>query len=468
MGLKTELAPKGLEFRSSNFIMSDKYCTILSVISYPRLIAEGYLSSLTSMAGIKLIIRHMPVPFSTMQKMINKQVADLRQRYTEEHDKTLKERIRQDVESLEYFVSQLAASQSRIFDFQMHILVMANSEDDLNNKKIIIKNYLEAMDMRAIPLRFEQEKVLKSMLPIFPKTKEIADLESRIGTPMPSTTMAAMYPFIFDSIKDEGLSTLLGVDFSGGVILFNQFLYQVRKENNRNNANLIILGTSGSGKSTSAKLILRSHIRNDYQIVAIDPEGELEEMTRLYDGNFVDLGKGGEFGMINPLEIVIDADEEEIKQGLGYTVLTKSLQFLKAFMRYYDPSITEDLLTLFSEIVQDTYKRFGIDFNTDFSRLTSEDYPTFTDVYATIKGRLSQFMEKTNEQDILERLEIKIRPLTKELKYYFDGPTTITGNTVFSFLFKHKLHAYFNTLKNNAFLIFTSEFINSFILNTIK
>lgn len=431
MGLKTELAPKGLEFRSSNFIMSDKYCTILSVISYPRLIAEGYLSSLTSMAGIKLIIRHMPVPFSTMQKMINKQVADLRQRYTEEHDKTLKERIRQDVESLEYFVSQLAASQSRIFDFQMHILVMANSEDELNNKKIIIKNYLEAMDMRAIPLRFEQEKVLKSMLPIFPKTKEIADLESRIGTPMPSTTMAAMYPFIFDSIKDEGLSTLLGVDFSGGVILFNQFLYQVRKENNRNNANLIILGTSGSGKSTSAKLILRSHIRNDYQIVAIDPEGELEEMTKLYDGNFVDLGKGGEFGMINPLEIVIDADEDEIKNGLGYTVLTKSLQFLKAFMRYYDPSITEDLLTLFSEIVQDTYKRFGIDFNTDFSRLTSEDYPTFTDVYATIKGRLSQFMEKTNEQDILERLEIKIRPLTKELKYYFDGPTTITGNTHF-------------------------------------
>lgn len=431
MSLKSELAPKGLEFKYNNFIMSDKYCTILTVISYPRLIGEGYLSSLTSMAGIKLVIRHMPVPFSTMQKMINKQVADLRQKYTEEHDKTQKERIRQDIESLEFFVSQLASSQSRIFDFQMHILVMGDNEEDLNNKKITVQNYLEAMDMRAIPLRFEQEKVLKSMLPIFPKTKDIADLESRIGTPMPSTTMAAMYPFVFDSIKDEGLSTLLGVDFSGGVILFNQFLYQVRKENNRNNANLIILGTSGSGKSTSAKLMLRSHIRNDYQIVAIDPEGELEEMARQYDGNFIDLGKGGEFGMINPLEIVIDADEEEISQGLGYTVLTKSLQFLKAFMRYYDPSISEDLLTLFSEIVQDTYKRFGIDFNTDFSKLTSTDYPTFTDVYATIKGRLSQFMEKTNEQDILERLEIKIRPLTKELKYYFDGPTTISGNTHF-------------------------------------
>ena len=92
MSIKSELAPKGIEFKSSNFIMSDKYCTILSVVSYPKLIGEGYLSSLTSMPGIKLVIRHMPVPFSSLQKMINKQVADLRQRYTEEHDKTNKER----------------------------------------------------------------------------------------------------------------------------------------------------------------------------------------------------------------------------------------------------------------------------------------------------------------------------------------------------------------------------------------
>ena len=364
MSLKSELAPKGFQLRTSDFIMSDKYCTILTTISYPRLIGVGYLSSLTSMPGIKICIRHTPIPFSSLQKMINKQVADLRQKYTEEKDNTNKEKIRQDVESLELFVSQLAASQTKIFDFQMHVLISADSEEELASKKLSVKNYMEAMDMRAIPLRFEQEKVLKSMLPIFPKTKEVADLESRIGTPIPSTTIAAMYPFVFDSIKDEGLSTLLGVDFSGGVILFNQFLFQIRKENNRNNANLIILGTSGSGKSTSAKLILRGHIRNDYQIVAIDPEGELEEMAKSYDGNYVDLGKGGEFGMINPLEIVIDADEEEIKQGLGYTVLTKSLQFLKAFMKYYDPSISEDLLTVFSEVVQDTYKRFGIDFNT--------------------------------------------------------------------------------------------------------
>ena len=425
--IRSQLAPKGLEFHPSDFFISDKYATILTVVSYPKYIVPGYLSSLTNMPGIKVVVKHIPVPFQTMSKMLNRQVADLKEKYQHERDQTMRERYRQDAESLEYFTSMLAGSQARIFDFQMHIMITADTKEDLELKKVNVKNYLDAMELKAISLRFEQEKVLKSILPIFPSQ----DIEQRIGTPIPSVTIAAMYPFIFDSIKDPGLSTLLGVDFSGGVILFNQFLYKIRKENNRNNANMIILGTSGSGKSTAAKVMLRTHIRNGCQIVAIDPEDELREITQTYGGDTVDIGKGGEFGLINPLEIVIDADEEEIKQGLGYTVLTRTLQFLKAFLKYYDPTITEDVLTMFSEIVQDTYKRFGIDFNTDFSRFTSNDYPTFTDVYATIKGRLMSMTEQTQERDIMERLELKIRPITKELRFYFDGHTTLSRDSDF-------------------------------------
>ncbi|MDO5002953.1 MAG: DUF87 domain-containing protein [bacterium] len=427
ISIRGELAPKGLSFNASDFFISDKYATILTVVSFPRYVQPGYLSTLTSMSGIKIVIKHIPVPFSTMSKMLNKQVADLKEKYQREHDQVMRERIRQDAESLEYYTSMLAASQARIFDFQMHIMITADTKENLELKKVNVKNYLDAMELRAISLRFEQEKVLKSILPIFPSQ----DIEERIGTPIPSITLSAMYPFIFDSIKDPGLSTLLGVDFSGGVILFNQFLYKIKKENNRNNANMIILGTSGSGKSTAAKLMLRTHIRNGCQIVAIDPENEYSEITRAFGGDQVDIGKGGEFGLINPLEVVIDADEEEIRQGLGYTILTRTLQFLKAFMKYYDPSIQEDVLTMFSEVVQDTYKRFGIDFNTDFSGFTSKDYPTFSDVYATIKGRLMSMTEQTQERDIMERLELKIRPIVKELKFYFDGHTTINADSDF-------------------------------------
>lgn len=447
LNIKSELAPKGLQFYPSDLFISDKYATVLTVVSYPKFITPGFLSSLTSMPGIKISIKHIPVPFTVISKMLNKQIADLKQRYQDEKDRTMQERIRMDYESLESFVTMIAGSQSKIFDFQMHIMIIADSKEEMEIKKTNVKSYIEAMEMKAVALRFEQEKALKSMVPIFSKQ----DIEDRIGTPIPSPSIAAMYPFIFDSVKDPGHSALLGVDFSGGVILFNQFLYKIKKENNRNNANLILLGTSGSGKSTAAKLLLRNHIRNGCQIVAIDPENELQEMTEQFGGDTIDLGKGGEFGMINPLQIILDADEEEVAQGLGYTILTRTLQFLKAFMKYYDPSIEEDVLTLFSEVVQDTYKRFGIDFNKDFSTLGPEDYPTFSDVYETIKAILLSMTDHTHERDIMERLELKVRPLTKDLKYYFDGHTTIRPKSDYiTFNIKELMNAETN-IKNALF-----------------
>ena len=166
MDIKSQIAPKGLEFKPGHFIISDKYATILTVVSYPKIIAPGYLSNLTSLSGVKVVIKHIPLPFSTITKMINKEIADLKVKYQEEHDKTIQERIRLDYESLEQFITMLASTQSKIYDFQMHIMITANSEDELIAKKLQVKNYLEAMEMRAIPLRFEQKKVLHSIIPI--------------------------------------------------------------------------------------------------------------------------------------------------------------------------------------------------------------------------------------------------------------------------------------------------------------
>ena len=427
MSFKSEVAPKGLQFDTDMFRVGDKYITILTAISYPRFIGDGFLSDITTYAGVKVVIKHIPVPFSILRNMLNKEIADLKSRYQNERDNTILERIRQDMDSLESFIQQFTATQSRTFDFQMHMVVVADSKEELENKRLNLKTFLDSMDVRAVSLKFEQERVLKSILPIFDKQV----IEDRIGNVMPSPTMAAMYPFVFDSIKDDGLSTLLGVEFSGGVILFNQFLYQIKKENNRNNANMIILGASGSGKSTAAKLILRSHIRNGYQLVCVDPEGELTEMTANNGGVVVDLGKGGDYGMINPLEIIMDTDEDQTVNQNGYTVLTKSLQTLKAFMKYYAPNIEEDVLTLFGEIVLETYARFGIAYNTDFSNYTSADFPIMQDVYVTVTSKLSTFTEKTHESDVLERLELKLRPLVKELQYYFNGHTTIDSSSEF-------------------------------------
>ncbi len=425
--LKSEIAPRGMEFKPTEFVIGGKYSTILTVVSFPSSCYVGMLADLTSMPGVKMVIKHIPIPFNVLQKMINKEIADLKNRYQNERDRTLQERIRLDYESLEQFVNMLAATQARIFDFQMHLMLTADSKEELDLLKMQVKSYLAALNMGSVALMFEQEKVLKSIVPIFPKQ----DIETRIGTPIPSITIAAMYPFVFDSIKDPGDSCLFGIDSSSGVVLFNQFLYQIKKENNRNNANMILLGTSGSGKSTAAKLLLRTHIRNGCKIVAIDPEGELEDLAYNIGGDFLDLGKGGEFGMINPLEIVVDVDDEEIAQGLGYTVLTRTIQQVKAFMKYYNPQIEEDVLALFSDVLQDTYARYRIDKDTDFTKLTSDMFPTFDDVYATIKGRLLSMTDATHERDVMERLELTVRPLIRELRYYFTGHTTLQINSDF-------------------------------------
>ena len=93
-GIRSQLAPKGLQFNSSDFFISDKYATILTVVSYPKFIAPGYLSTLTTMPGIKVVIKHIPLPFSMITKMLNKQIAELKTRYQEERDRTIQERIR--------------------------------------------------------------------------------------------------------------------------------------------------------------------------------------------------------------------------------------------------------------------------------------------------------------------------------------------------------------------------------------
>ena len=202
MNIKSQLAPKGLEFDKggSFFTISDKYATILTVVSYPRFVGAGYLANITNMSGVKMVIKHLPLSGDVIRKMLNKEIADLRARYDNERDNTMLEKYRQDMDSLDYFIQQFTASQSKTFDFQMHLMLIADTKEGLENKKMQVKNYLDAMEMKAIPLRFEQQNILKSIIPIFPNQA----VESRIGTPMPSPTMAAMYPFIYDTIKDEG------------------------------------------------------------------------------------------------------------------------------------------------------------------------------------------------------------------------------------------------------------------------
>ena len=53
MALKAEISPKGMQFNPTDFMISGKYCTIMSVVSYPKNIGVGYLSDILSVCNCK-------------------------------------------------------------------------------------------------------------------------------------------------------------------------------------------------------------------------------------------------------------------------------------------------------------------------------------------------------------------------------------------------------------------------------
>ena len=61
MNFKAQIAPKGIEFKPTEFMMSGKYCTILTVVSYPKFIQQGYLANLTNLSCIKIVAKHIPI-----------------------------------------------------------------------------------------------------------------------------------------------------------------------------------------------------------------------------------------------------------------------------------------------------------------------------------------------------------------------------------------------------------------------
>ena len=64
--LKNEVAPKGMEFKPTEFVIGGKYATIMTVIAFPRMIQPGFLSDMTNISGVKLAIKHIPIDFEEM------------------------------------------------------------------------------------------------------------------------------------------------------------------------------------------------------------------------------------------------------------------------------------------------------------------------------------------------------------------------------------------------------------------
>lgn len=421
--LKKELAPKGLTVNDTYLIMGDTYTQFLTVINFPSLIPLAYLSPIATNPEIMMFKKHIPVDSSIIAKTLNKRINKINSEINKESDATIREQLIQDAENLNIYLREMVANKDRVFDTHVHLMIKADSLQNLRHKKTEIQNSLTAMGLKTIVLITEQENILKSVTGLFGKV----DIDDRMGTPIPSLSLAGMYPYGFNTLKDDGDATLLGVDYSGGVVLFNQFQYHYSKRNARTNGNMIILGETGSGKSTSGKVIIRSHIRNKHQVVAIDPEGELKDMIINNNGTFIDIGTNK---IINPLHITDDegeTDESIDSVQRNHQKILNNVSFVKSFIKYYSPQIEDDVLSQLGYSLIALYEKFGINKEKPISELKSEDFPIFSDLVNSIDEEIQSLDDTKNSLQIklLEKLKLKLMPLTNEDQYYFNAHTNI-------------------------------------------
>ncbi len=432
----------------TRFMFGGKYYTILTAITYPKELYNGFLSNINSVNGVKVSIKHIPVTLDKLRNQVSDEITELRNAINNDKNPITQQQYREDIDDLTTYYNELNEVNPRVFAFQMHLIICGDNEEELDDRLAQVQTKLSGMDIKALPLMFEQEKVLKSCVPIFPAQ----DIEKKIGNLITSFNLASMYPFIFDCLKDNGSGTILGTDYSGGIILFNQYLYLEEQEPNRNNANMMILGSEKMGKTSLAKLLFRTNIRNGHKCFFIDPDGSMNDFIAGMSGDFIQYGKGSH--IINPLEVIPDADEEEISKGLGYTVLTRAIGHLKAFILYIAPHTSQDTLNILEKVAIETYARFGISTATDFSTLTPNNYPVIDDLYATVRGKLVSLTQATPERNALDELEKILKPFTENLRGYFNGKTNIM--------------TYSNCVSFDCSLITDENLRNALMFNTLR
>ena len=248
---------------------------------------------------------------------------------------------------------------------------------------------------------FEQEKSLKMCLPTMYR-----ELEKDFGLPIPMLTIASSFPFIFQTLQDDNDSMMIGTDNLGSLLFFDLW----KRTNKRNNSNAVIIGKSGSGKSTMIKKLIRGNWARGSKIIVIDPEREYKDLCENVGGTWIDCGTGTS-GIINPLEVrrtTSENDEDVITNDLS-----KHFQTFRTFIKYYLEGLSPYELTKIEEILIDVYKDKGITFDTDLSKLSSNDYPIMEDLYQKVLKKLKQAKDNKETKNVVESLE-KISSMLKQ------------------------------------------------------
>lgn len=401
---KEKIAPSGLKIGEKDIVLGDAYTSVLTLTTYPSYVDAGWLGTVANVNNTRMVMTISPMDSLEISNTIKKSISEVKSKIINVNDYNDQILLNNQLQDYVELVNRIDREHEKFSLLTVNFFCYGESQEELEKTKKELKNRLTAYGMAGADLMFDQERSLKMYLPTMYR-----ELEKDFGLPIPMLTTSATFPFIFQTLQDDGDAMMLGTASLGSLLFFDLW----KRTNKRNNSNAVIIGKSGSGKSTLLKKLIRGNWCRGSKVIVIDPEREYKQLCETVGGTWIDCGTGTS-GIINPLEVRKSSDEEEDINGkkIISNDLSKHFQTFRTFIKYYLQDLNAYELTKIEEILIEVYKDKGIDFDTDLTNLKSNDYPIMEDLYKKVNETLTKAKLNNETRNVIESLE-KISSMLK-------------------------------------------------------
>lgn len=400
---KEKVAPNGLKINEKDLMLGDAYVSVVTLRTYPSIVGVGWLGAVANVNHTRMTITISPMDTFEISNTLKKSMSEVKSKMMNVNDYNDQILLHNQMDDYTELVNRIDREHEKFSLLTINFLCYGETKEAMEKTKKELKTTLSAYGMGGADLMFEQERSLKMCLPTMYK-----DLEKEFGLPIPMMTTASSFPFIFQNLQDDGDAMMIGTDSLGSLLFFDLW----KRTNKRNNSNAVIIGKSGSGKSTLIKKLVRGDWCRGSKIIVIDPEREYKDICENVNGSWIDCGTGSS-GIINPLEVRRGSDDLDDDKKIVNNDLSRHFQTFRTFIKYYLQDLNAYELTKIEEVLIEVYKDKGIDFETDLSKLKSEDYPIMQDLYDKVVKTLKDAKANKEARNVIESLE-KISSMLKK------------------------------------------------------
>ncbi len=456
------IAPSVIKFFTDYFICGNTYRCVWALREYPTSTSEqAILRYLGEKDGVSLRIYTRHVSAAEEKRIIANAANKNRMQRSSTNDLQQTVAAESNLQDVTQLVADMHRNREPLLHVAVYIEMIAGSLDDLKNLQTEVQTELVRSKLNVDRLMLRQQHGFMCVMPsgwnVFREQFE------RV---LPASSAANLYPFSFSGKTDEN-GFYLGRDkFGSNVIVdFN------KRADDKTNANALILGNSGQGKSYLLKLVLTNLRESGKRIICLDPEIEYRDLTENLGGCFIDL-MTGEY-IINVLEPKSWSDgdsddgEDTPKAFAGKTRLSQHISFLRDFFRCYKDFSDREIDAIELLLIK-LYDKFGITDRTDWNKMASSDYPVLSDFYDLIESEYKDYNseEKNLYTDkTLQDICLGLHSICKGAESkFFNGHTNITDSNFVTFGVKGLLQASKNI--RSALLFNVLSYMSNELLTT--